>query len=256
MFLIHYIKKFFKKKPNILEWSEFGLDNLLILEKLLDGILFRPFSVMVEKYKIFIYGLGVSDSESWCGAGTGYMSSFISDYKRKRCLFLQSIKNQLCHIEIFDDGGIIVQFEGKTPNEVWAKLNLLQRFSGDDLFGLKDSNTQKKLTQHQKPTCTFKDWNNLNVMEPLYLHHLKTRTLAIIDWHKLFENWSLQSSGIVELQSELASIYPSNHIFNDREFRAWKALIKAAGGTNITPFDKKESKVLQFNKIIYSNDLY
>jgi hypothetical protein len=85
-------------------------------------------------------------------------------------------------------------------------------------------------------------------MEPLYLHHLKTRTLAIIDWHKLFENWSFQSSDIVELQSELANIYPSDHIFSDRECRAWKALIKAAGGTNITPFDKKESMVLQFNK--------
>ncbi|CAJ0645786.1 5929_t:CDS:2 [Entrophospora sp. SA101] len=51
-------------------------------------------------------------------------------------------------------------------------------------------------------------------MESLYLHHLKT---------------------------QLASIYPSDHIFNERECRAWKALIKAAGDTNITPFDKKES---------------
>ncbi|CAH1770319.1 6193_t:CDS:2, partial [Entrophospora sp. SA101] len=83
------------------------INNLLILEKLLDDVLFRPFSVMVEKYKIFIYGLGVSDSESWHGAGTGYMSSFISDYKRKRCLFFQSIKNKLCCIEIYDDREII-----------------------------------------------------------------------------------------------------------------------------------------------------
>ncbi|CAJ0843966.1 2348_t:CDS:10 [Entrophospora sp. SA101] len=208
-------QKIFKKKTKYSGVNEFGLDNLLILEKLLDGVLFRPFSVMVEKYKIFIYGLGVSDSEDWHGAGTGYMSSFISDYKRKRCLFLQSIKNKLCCIDIYDDGRIIAQFEGKTPNEVWAKLYLLQRFSGDDLFGLKDSNIQKKLTQHQKPTCTFKDWNNLNIMESF--------------------------SDIIELQSELASIYPSDHIFNERECRAWKALIKAAGDTNITPFDKKES---------------
>src|SRR6185369_2432249 len=82
----------FKTKTKYSGVSEFGLDNPLMLEKLLDGVLFRPFSVMVEKYKIFIYGLGVSDNKDFHGAGTGYRSSFISDYKRKRCLFLQSIK--------------------------------------------------------------------------------------------------------------------------------------------------------------------
>lgn len=237
-------QRIFKTKTKYSGVSEFGLDNPLILKKLLDGILFRPFSVMVEKYKIFIYGLGVSDNKDFHGAGTGYRSSFISDYKRKRCLFVQSIKNQCCCIEVFDDEKIITQFEGKTPNEAWAKTNLLIKFNGDDLFGLKDPNTQKQLTLHQKPTCTFKDWNNLNTMELLYLNHLKTHTLANIDWYKLFENWSLQSSDIIEIQSELSNIYPPNHLFNDRELRAWRALIKAAGGTNITPFGKKESMVL------------
>ena len=127
---------------------------------------------------------------------------------------------------------------------MWAKTNLLLKFNGDDLFGLKDLNTQKQLTLHQKFTCSFKDWNNLNTMELLYLNHLKTHTLANIDWYKLFENWSIQSSDIIEIQSELSNIYPPNHIFNDRELRAWRALIIAAGGTNITPFDKKESMVL------------
>ncbi|CAJ0862124.1 17200_t:CDS:2 [Entrophospora sp. SA101] len=78
-------------------------------------------------------------------------------------------------------------------------------------------------------------------MEPLYLYHLKSRTLADVNWYKLFKNWSLQSSNIIEIQSGLSCIYPSDYIFNDREYCAWRSLIKAAGGTNITPFNKKES---------------
>lgn len=93
-------------------------------------------------------------------------------------------------------------------------------------------------------------------MEPLYLYHLKSRTLADVDWYKLFKNWSLQSSNIIEIQSELSCIYPSDYIFNDREYRAWRSLIKAAGGTNITPFNKKESLVLQFIKINHFKNLY
>ncbi|CAJ0827007.1 1080_t:CDS:2 [Entrophospora sp. SA101] len=62
-----------------------------------------------------------------------------------------------------------------------------------------------------------------------------------VNWYKLFKNWSLQSSNIIEIRSELSCIYPSDYIFNDREYRAWRSLIKAAGGTNITPFNKKES---------------
>ncbi|CAJ0862113.1 2688_t:CDS:2, partial [Entrophospora sp. SA101] len=99
---------------------------------------------------------------------------------------------------------------------------------GDELFGLKDPITQKKLTDHQKLTCTSKYWNNLNIMEPLYLYHLKSRTLADVNWYKLFKNWSLQSSNIIEIRSELSCIYPSDYIFNDREYRAWRSLIKAA----------------------------
>ncbi|CAJ0835368.1 9581_t:CDS:2, partial [Entrophospora sp. SA101] len=93
----------------------------------------------------------------------------------------------------------------------------------------------------KKLTCTSKDWNNLNIMEPLYLYHLKSHTLADVDWYKLFKNWSLQSSNIIEIRSELSCIYPSDYIFNDREYHAWRSLIKAAGDTNITPFNKKES---------------
>ncbi|CAJ0644683.1 12733_t:CDS:2 [Entrophospora sp. SA101] len=156
----------FKNKTKFSGVREFGLDNSLLLEKLLDGVLFRPFSVMVEMIKIFVYGLGVSNR---------------SYYSKK-----------------------------------------IDRSS-------------KKLT------CTSKDWNNLNIMEPLYLYHLKSHTLADVDWYKLFKNWSLQSSNIIEIRSELSCIYPSDYIFNDREYHAWRSLIKAAGDTNITPFNKKES---------------
>ncbi|CAJ0633175.1 1468_t:CDS:2, partial [Entrophospora sp. SA101] len=54
-------QEIFKNKTKFSGVREFGLDNSLLLEKLLDGVLFRPFSVMVETTKIFVYGLGVSN---------------------------------------------------------------------------------------------------------------------------------------------------------------------------------------------------
>ncbi|CAJ0644091.1 1261_t:CDS:2 [Entrophospora sp. SA101] len=86
-------------------------------------------------------------------------------------------------------------------------------------------------------------------MEPLYLYHLKSRTLADVDWYKLFKNWSLQSSNIIEIRSELSCIYPSDYIFNDREYCAWCSLIKAAETcNNAQQFAKSISDAIDANK--------
>ena len=39
------------------------------------------------------------------------------------------------------------------------------------------------------------------------------------------------------------ALYPSQYKFKDRELFAWKAILKATGCHEITPFTKDESKV-------------
>ena len=59
-----------------------------MLNKLLKDVLFRPFSVQVENFKIFVFSIGISNDDNWHGAGNGYMSSFRHFYKKKDvCLY-------------------------------------------------------------------------------------------------------------------------------------------------------------------------
>ena len=52
-----------------------------------------------------------------------------------------------------------------------------------------------------------------------------------------------QKSSIIELRGAILDLYPQNYEIGDREWRAWKAFIRNAGCTNITPFKKEESEV-------------
>jgi hypothetical protein len=92
------------------------------------------------------------------------------------------------------------------------------------------------------PTCKPSDWTNYALMEILFKYHLKRRTDSNIRWYTLFENW-INNSSIIELYTQLKSLYPIRHKFGDREIRAWQCMLKAAGCHDITPFTKKNSKV-------------
>ena len=50
-------------------------------------------------------------------------------------------------------------------------------------------------------------------------------------------------SNIIELYTHVGKIYDSNHEFQERELRAWRAMFRSAGCTDITP--KGISKVIK-----------
>jgi len=52
-----------------------------------------------------------------------------------------------------------------------------------------------------------------------------------------------EESSIIELRGAILDLYPCNYEISDREWRAWKAFIRNTGCTNITPFEKENSKV-------------
>ncbi|CAJ0840315.1 13636_t:CDS:10 [Entrophospora sp. SA101] len=57
-----------------------------------------------------------------------------------------------------------------------------------------------------------------------------------------FIRWKNNSSTIIEFNSLLAELYPSGYTFKEHELRAWRAMLKAAGCHNVTPFEDDESK--------------
>ena len=42
----------------------------------------------------------------------------------------------------------------------------------------------------------------------------------------------------------LKKIYPPNYLHNERELRAWHAMLRAAGYMEVTPFPKDQSEVM------------
>src|SRR5437763_17223901 len=91
--------------------------------------------------------------------------------------------------------------------------------------------------------CKFKNWQDESIMNFLFNYHLKKRTLANINWHQFFISWAESDVTIIDLKSHLKTIYPHNYIFDEREFRAWKAILHASGCTNVTPWSCDESEV-------------
>ncbi|CAG8607173.1 3163_t:CDS:10, partial [Diversispora eburnea] len=134
------------------------------------------------------------------------------------------------------------------------------KVDGFVLFGLKDDYTKKRLESSELLTCRPTDWTNDEIMNALYPYYLKKRTLANINWQSIFLQWVKKGSGIIEIWSVLQKIYPENHIFNERERRAWQAFLRAAGCTNITPFGIDKSKyefwMKEINPLHYQEILY
>jgi hypothetical protein len=89
---------------------------------------------------------------------------------------------------------------------------------------------------------------NVQVWYQIYNYHLKKRTIANVNWFYFFDTWKNQST-IIELKMALQNFYPTNHVFNVREIAAWRAMLKATGCTEISPFEKEKSNVIKL--IIY-----
>jgi hypothetical protein len=85
-------------------------------------------------------------------------------------------------------------------------------------------------------SCNHNDWNNATIMEKLFEKYLKRRiAITGVKWRKIFTEWSIQKSGIVEFFSILRTIYPENYIITEQEIQAWRRLFKAVGCTEIMP---------------------
>jgi len=119
----------------------------------------------------------------------------------------------------------------------------LTKFCGTNLFGLEHPTTQKLLQQLQVPTCKPHQWNDKNVMISLYEYHLKRRTIIMVEWLQLFTLWLTKGNNIIELMTSFKKIYPQKYVFSERELQAWNSMLRAAGCSDVTPFDNDISPV-------------
>jgi hypothetical protein len=218
-----------------------GFEDQKILKELLTDVSFQPLLILLDKISISIFKIGFSSNEEWHGAGNGYLSSFSYTYKKTNCNFIQKISNGLCHVEIWNNLNKMDSFVEDTPTAVWQHIGMLSKYTGDQLFGLTDSNIQKILSNNKTLMCVPSDWINLEIMEKLYNHYLKKKTISSIDWYDFFLTWLDRKGEVIELYTELLEIYPRGHRFSEHEIQAWHSMLRSTGCKNITPFPSKES---------------
>ena len=224
-----------------------GWNNENILEILKNDIEFFPVICTVGKYKIFLYTIGYSLNKGWMYAGSGYEASIIHVFDKKQGILVSKIENEDCIVEIYQDSQLKKRVIGTSPDDVWRKTGLIQNYNGTQLFGLDNSIIQQLIKKHRVPTCKLQDWQDQSIMQILFDYHLKRRTLANINWHQFFISWAESNVTIIDLKSNLKPLYPHNYKFDEREFRAWKAMLHASGCTNITPWSHDESEVNSYH---------
>ena len=221
-----------------------GFDNSNIIQQLLSDIIFRPYMISLGRLNVIVLGMGKSKKQEWNYAGEGYKSVFQSNFNGEKSAFIQEIDDDECIVQIYTNGTLIKTYSAIDPDEVWLCIGRLSNYSGKNIFGLENPYTQTCIQQAQIPSCTVSDWILEGVLENLYKYHLKRRISYNVKWCDLFDRWLDQKSDILELRKAILDLYPLNHEIDDREWRAWRAFIRNAGCTNITPFKKEESKVI------------
>ncbi|CAB4437196.1 unnamed protein product [Rhizophagus irregularis] len=132
-----------------------GWDNKNIIDVLLSNIDFYPFSCKLGDYEIFIYGLDLSTRSNWNKAVSAKFRYFgisptcqnplVSPATLRVAIFVSEIEDNKCFVYIYQDFKIQKSFVRITPDDVWKNSGFIQKFSGKELFGLKDQVILQKL---------------------------------------------------------------------------------------------------------------
>src|ERR1051325_6260728 len=91
----------FKTKTRYSGYLIMGWNNKTIINKLNEDVPFTSRSFLLDKMRIFVYGVGYLACMDWYNAGPGYKSSLIHRFRDKQSLFVSKIEENLCIIEVY-----------------------------------------------------------------------------------------------------------------------------------------------------------
>jgi hypothetical protein len=239
-------KKYFKGGARSSGTNVLGFDDEKMVEQLQVDVSFFPFKIVTNGITVFVASIGSSDQEELNFAGSGYRSSFHHRYLGNWSLICQSIIDaEKCQIDIYSHGKLICTHIGSTPADVWNRLSILSKLNRKELFGLSDPIVIQEIKNYiNKPCCTLSDWYDVDKMTLAFEKCLKRKiATSDLNWHQFFIGWKQLSTNIIELTTHLSTIYPPDFEITDIVLGAWKRMLQNVGCTNITPYEKKISKV-------------
>ena len=95
-----------------------GFEKPDIYEKLLEGVLFRPYFINLELIRIFVFGIAKSKNSQWECASVRFKSSFVFQLAKQCYLFLQEFEEDICKVTVMQKTNIERIYYGSTPDLV------------------------------------------------------------------------------------------------------------------------------------------
>ncbi|RHZ78259.1 hypothetical protein Glove_166g30 [Diversispora epigaea] len=253
-------QEIFERKTKYSGPTIMGFYNNNIVEKLVEDVIFFPIFINVESFLIVITSIGYSDNSEFNGTGNEFSSSIITKFWKKKSIILQQIKNNVCILDIYQELKKIIQYQDETSNNVWKKSGINKKFDGNDLFRITHSIIQSILQRppNNRRICTPNEWNNFDILQQTFDRHIKFRKITItilLDWKKLFDNWLLQKSTIIQIPKWLQKIYPDNYQICEKELYPSGDKETLLNFYNLTLVQLK-NKNKEFSEIKNSNNLF
>ncbi|CAG8566404.1 45867_t:CDS:1 [Gigaspora margarita] len=149
----------FKTKTEYSGLSVIGFDNEIIIQSLINDVVFFPIFIYIEKLTVVITNVGDLNKNRFHGIGAGFVSLFTIHYHHKQHLFILKIENQQCILKIYLELECIKTIIEETPDEIWKKLGIFQKYTRTYLFGLTNSLVHKHINKLRSklPTCAVSD---------------------------------------------------------------------------------------------------
>lgn len=227
-----------------------GFNNEVIVKKLLHEVEFQPLFLKIGQYLVVVSNVGDSN-------GNGFVSSLMITKKGKRNLVSQQIIDNKFILDFYQGTKLILHYEDESSDNIWKQIGIKQQENGSTLFGSNHTLVlQKREQTPNNIVCTPNEWNLPGVLDQLFNQNVRKRKIglaALLDWKAMFQNLLEQDSTIFEFNQVMNIIYSSNYKLQDKDIRAWKAMLQASGCTNITPYSNKESQLEFWSRAVNSN---
>jgi hypothetical protein len=239
----------------------FGMANESQLSKIMADVIFRPFIIKKNEFKMFVIN---ASSHNGIDPADGYHITFTDKYKHETAIFSQLYEDDKFYINIysFQTGQLLEQFQNENVNEVWKLVNYFKKYLGDELFLLAHPDIKNAFEKTSAKFTTKRSLWNEYVFENLhlaYMEHMNSKevTLSVLQFLKSRKSTLFELYNLLKNFSIIKKIYLNPDETIHRNIRAWRQLFIASGCKRLKKDNNKEvSQILILKRLIKTHINY
>jgi len=220
----------------------FGMGNEDHLKKISIDIIFVPFYIQENNFKMFVVNASHDEVEPL----DGYHITFVEKYKRESTLFSQLYNRKKFYVTLYSTktGEILKDYENSDVNELWKSIGLFNMFSGSQLFLLENVKLKQVINNLTNFEISLHQWcsTTFEKLHQTYTKHTNSKelTMSILNYlhdkkSSLFELYNLLYKFKI-IEKNVINLDENNLI----KIRTWRRLLSASGCKKIMIDKNKE----------------